>query len=182
LESCVGDPSPWTFGEEMKSAHSTTAHDFRLSLEAGVIDRAEIVRWADKLVLTEAYDDNIAEISMSSRKTDKEIEALLGTVSCPEDYWNGLRAMLGRMHHSLITNPDRLHDFTRFLERLWIRADYDIPKDLSFIVGLEDSYQLAELGHWGAVEDVRSDLLANLARYTPTTTEQGMAGQPASSP
>ena len=156
----------------MKSAHSTTAHDFRLSLEAGVIDRAEIVHWADNLVLTEAYDDNIAEISLSARKTDKEIEALLGLISCPEDYWNGLRAMLGRMHHALITNPDRLHDFTRFLEGLWIRADYDIPKDLSFIVGLEDSYQLAESGQWGAVEEVRSDLLTNLARYTPTTTEQ----------
>lgn len=156
----------------MKSLLSIAAGDFRLSLEAGVVNREEIVRWADGLLQEGDYDDDLAEISMSSNKTDKDLEGLLANIASEDPQWDGFRRMLGRMHDALVREPDRLPAFTRFLERLWIRYDYTLPEDLSFIVGLEDGYLLAEDGQYGSVDAIRNQLIEDLARFTKTNTEQ----------
>jgi hypothetical protein len=156
----------------MKTPRSAIASEFKLALEAGVIDRAEIVRWADDLLMSQEYDDRLAEISLSSDKTNKDIEALLGEIATPDDDFAGFRKMLGRMHEALEADPTRLHEFTRFLERLWIRHDYTLPDDLGFIIGLEDDYLLAEDGQFGTVDAFRSQLLDDLARFRDTNTEQ----------
>lgn len=149
----------------MKNFRSTTAYEFLLSLEAGVIDHSEIIRWADENIVSDKYDDNIANICMATHKTAKELASLLQAVASDEDKWAGARRMLGRMHDALLRKPERLHEFTHFLERLWIRSGYEIPEDFSFIIGLEDDYQLAEEGHWTSLEEVRKKLLVNLARF-----------------
>ena len=63
------------------STRSTIAHEFRLSLEAGVIDRGEIIQWAEGIIATEAYDDRIAEICMATHKTNKVLDSLLSAVA-----------------------------------------------------------------------------------------------------
>ena len=156
----------------MKTPRSALASEFKLALEAGVIDRQEIVQWADDLLMTEEYDDRLAEISLSRDKTNKAIEALLGELAAPDDDFAGFRGMLGRMHDALKADPTRLHEFTRFLEVLWIRHDYTLPDDLGFIIGLEDDYLLAEKGQHGSVCAVFSQLLADLSRFRSTNTEQ----------
>lgn len=157
----------------MKNPHSAIASEFKLALEAGVIDRQEIVRWADELLITEEYDDRIAEISLSTSKTNKDIEALLGEIAEPDDDFAGFRSMLGRMHAALEADPTRLHEFTRFLERLWIRHDYTLPNDLGFIIGLEDDYLLAEEGQYGSISAILTQLLGDLARFRNPNTESG---------
>ena len=154
----------------MKTPRSISAGDFQISLEAGVIDREEIVQWADGLLAEGAYDDDIAEISLASSKSNKDLEALLARIAGPEPQWDGLRRMLGRMHYSLLENPDRLPDFTHYLERLWIRNDYRLPSDLGFIAGIEDDYLLARDGMFGTIEEVRLELIKNLSRFTETNT------------
>jgi len=156
----------------MKTPRSTIASEFKLALEAGVIDREEIVRWADDLLMSQEYDDRLAEISLSGDKTNKDIEALLGELATPDDDFTGFRRMLGRMHEALEADSTRLHQFTRFLERLWIRHDYTLPDDLGFIIGLEDDYLLAEDGQFGTVDEFRSQLLDDLAQFRDTNTEQ----------
>lgn len=153
----------------MKHVRSTIAYEFKLSLEAGVIDHDEIIRWADEILVADEYDDDIANICMATRKTDKELAALLEAVASNENEWAGARRMLGRMHNALLRKPERLHEFTQFLERLWIRSGYEIPDDFSFIIGLEDDYQLAEEGHWASIEEVRENLLMHLARFQTQT-------------
>lgn len=152
----------------MKTPRSTIASEFKLALEAGVIDRQEIVRWADNLLITGEYDDRLAEISLSGDKTNKVIESLLEELVAPDDDFTGFRRMLGRMHEALEADPSRLHEFTRFLERMWIRNDYTLPDDLGFIIGLEDDYLLAEDGQYGTVDEFRSQLLDDLARFRDT--------------
>ena len=156
----------------MKTPRSATASEFKLALEAGVIDRQEIVRWADDLLISGEYDDRLAEISLSGGKTIKDIEALLGELAAPDNDFTGFRRMLGRMHEALEADPTRVHEFTRFLERLWIRHDYTLPDDLGFIIGLEDDYLLAEEGQYGSVSAICNQLLDDLAPFRNTNTEQ----------
>jgi hypothetical protein len=149
----------------MKTAHAEVATEFMLSLEAGVMEGVEVIRWADARMATEAYDDDVAEICVAVYRTDKELASLLRRIAGEETQWAGVRAMLGRMHEALVRDPNRLHDFTQFLERLWIRNDYEVPEDIHFVVGLEDDYLLAAEGPFGAVEEVRSRLLQNLRQF-----------------
>jgi hypothetical protein len=158
----------------MKTPRSAISNEFKLALEAGVIDRKEIVRWADDLLMSEEYDDRIAEISMSRDKTNKDLEAMLGELEAPDDDFTGIRGMLGRMHNALEADPTRLHEFTQFLERLWIRYDYTLPDDLGFIVGLEDAYLLANEGQFGSVSSVYTHLLDDLNRFRTTNSEQSV--------
>lgn len=162
-----------------KTSRSAIASEFKLALEAGVIDRQEIVRWADDLLMIEEYDDRLAEISLSLNKTNKDLEALLGELAAPDDDFAGFRGMLGRMHDALKADPTRLHEFTRFLERIWIRLDYTLPDDLGFVIGLEDDFLLAEEGQHGSVSAVLTQLLDNLGRFRNSDTEQDGGVQPA---
>lgn len=145
--------------------YSATAGEFRISLEAGVIDRDEIIRWADGIIASEPYDHDIANICMAGNATDKELESLLAIVSGGEEPWDGVRRMLGRMHDALLRDPGRLHEFTRFLERICIRNHYDLPEDLRFMMGLEDDFLLAEEGQWGSVQQVEMRLIDDLVRF-----------------
>ena len=147
------------------STRSTVAHEFRFSLEAGVISRDEIVSWADEIMATEVYDDYIANICLSTNESTKQLESLLGLIAEDADEWNGMRRMLSRMHDALVKDPDRLHEFTRFLDMIWFRFDYTVPDDLSFIANIEDDYQLAKEGIFSSVRRVRKKLLKNLAKY-----------------
>ncbi|MFC7339742.1 hypothetical protein ACFQY0_21340, partial [Haloferula chungangensis] len=165
-----------TFGAEMKSSRSIAAGDFQLSLEAGVVDRDEVIRWADAILTESEYDDDLAEISLASGKSDKDLEAILAKIAGTDTNWHGFRRMLGRMHGALLRAPERLPEFTRFLERLWIRHDYTLPDDLGFIVGLEDDYLLAADGQFGSIEEVRRQLLEELSRFAQSKTEQGGDG------
>jgi hypothetical protein len=145
--------------------HSATAHELRLSLEAGIIAREEVIRWADEIMTVEDYDDGIAEICMASNKPNQELHALLAQVAGHEDEWEGTRRMLGRMHEALLREPARLKEFSFFLERIWTRSGYEVPEDMGFMGSVGEDYMLAEEGFASSVEEVRADLLAELARY-----------------
>lgn len=147
---------------------SATATDFRLSLEAGLVDRAEIIQWADGIIETEGYDERIAEISMAGNQTDKDLISLLASISGHTEDWDGVRRMLGRMHDALLRDADRLHEFTSFLDRLLARNDNEVPGDMHFIYGLEDDCQLAEtVTYWCTPDEFRTDLIKELARFQP---------------
>jgi hypothetical protein len=154
----------------MKNSDAIDAHSLQLALEAGLVGLSEVIAWADGVILNRGYDEGIANVSLATQATEKEMIALLRNACWEfemedEDKWSAVRKMLGRMHESLVREPQRLPDFTRFLEQLWIRCKYEAPKDLSFIAGLEDDYLLAVQGHFGCVEEVRTRLVENLARF-----------------
>lgn len=145
--------------------HSATAQELRLSLEVGIIAREEVIRWADEIMAVEDYDDGIAEICMASSKTNQELHALLARVADHEGEWEGTRRMLGRMHEALLREPARLKEFSFFLERIWIRSGYEVPEDMGFMGWVGEEYLLVEEGITSSFEEVRADLLAELARY-----------------
>ena len=133
--------------------YSEIAAEFRLSLEAGVIKRDEIIRWADGLVAAGAYDDDIANISMAFGTADQELGGLLAVVADTElQPLAGVKGMLARMHDALVEDPGRLQEFVRFLQGLSICHRHDVPDNLDFIFGIEDRYLFAEQGCWQSME------------------------------
>lgn len=157
----------------MKNPHALAALELKLGIEAGVVECEEVIGWADGILNAEAYNDDMANISTARNASAKEIESLLGKMTVDVSEWDGLRPVLGRMHQCLVREPHRLHDFIKYLEKLWIRNGYETPADMHFIVGLEDAYLLAKDGVHGHVEDIHISLLDNLARFSPSDKVKG---------
>jgi hypothetical protein len=165
-----------SFGGKNMRPYSQEAHELKLGLEAGVVERDEIVDWADRILCEYDYDDDVANLAMGRKAADKELMILLGAVIDRRDEVAAMRRVMGRMSVILRQHPERAHEFTRFLENFWIQQGYDVPDDMSFLWGIEDEFALAQQGVYGTVEEVTESLLTNLARYE-TNTEHGEGGK-----
>lgn len=156
--------------------YSQQAHELKLGLEAGVVDRNEIVNWADRILADYPYDDDVANLAMAGSASDKELMILLGNVIDRRDEIAAARHVMSRMYDVLRQHPERAHGFTRFLENFWIQQGYEVPDDMKFIWGIEDEFSLAKQGVYGTVEEATESLLANLSRYK-NGTEQDAGGK-----
>jgi hypothetical protein len=145
--------------------HSQRALELKFSLEAGIVSPAEVIEWADQTLAANSYDDALVELAISSDISSKRLMTLLQDLVDDADEWAAIRVTMGRMCDALILDHSLTHDFTRFLESFWIRHRYDIPNDMNFIAGLEDEYQLAEVGSYGTIPEVTQSLIDNLSKY-----------------
>jgi hypothetical protein len=50
----------------MKRPYSPEALDFKLGLEAGVIEPSQVIAWADRIIAADAYDDDVANLSCAT--------------------------------------------------------------------------------------------------------------------
>ena len=151
--------------------YSQQAHQLKLGLEAGVVEREEIISWADRILMDYDYDDDVANVALAVNAPLKQLASLLGQVIDQSDELVAIRCIMGRMYEILREHPERAHEFSRFLEHFWIQQGYDVPEDISFIAGIEDEFQLAEQGVYGTVEEATRSLLNNLAQYKSSTEQ-----------
>jgi hypothetical protein len=149
--------------------YSAQALEFKLGLEAGVIEPGEVIAWADRILETHEYDDDIANVSLATSDSRKEMMSLLTPLIDGADEWTAVRKTMARMYLVLLRDSSRAHDFTRFLESFWSRHGYEVPEDMSFMAGIEDEFQLAVEGIYGTVEDAIGSLMGHLARFKDIT-------------
>jgi len=146
--------------------YSQIALELKLSIEAGLVEPVEIIAWADDtLMANKKYDDDLANISIASDIRPKNLMILLGRLVDQADEYAAMRRTMARMHDALLSDPYRAHEFTRFLESFWIKHGYNVPSDMSFIVGIEDDFQLAEQGIYGTVEEATQSLINYLSNF-----------------
>lgn len=144
-------------------SHALTARQWKLGLEAGVVESREVIRWADSLLENEPYNDGIANVSLAEHASAKELQSLLEKIAAGTSEWDGLRLILGRMHDSLVETPVRMQSFVNFLTTIWRRNWCVAPSDLHL---LEDAFQLSEEGIFGSRKKVRAALLRDLAQFS----------------
>lgn len=145
--------------------YADEAIEMRLGFQAGVIDSAEIIAWADSRILEYDYDDDLASVSLASKVPASEMVSLLSRVSHAGDEWPAMRRVLARMYDAIVEDRSLAHGLTTFLERFWVRHNYEVPEDMSFIIAVEDEFLLAMDGVYGDVESSTDSLIDELAKY-----------------
>jgi hypothetical protein len=142
------------------------AHELKLALEAGLIKPSAVICWADQFLSSpDGYNDTIADIALSSEGDQKNLVGLLTRISDISRPWEALGNILFLFHEALVSEPTRVFELARFLEKFWIRNNYEAPREMSFMVGLVDDLDLAQSGAFGSIEDIVSDLLDALSRF-----------------
>lgn len=149
----------------MTRPYSAQALEFKLGLEAGVVEPGEVIAWTDRIIETCEYDDDVANIALAPRASREEIVTLLGRLSDGADEWTAVRKTMARMYHVLLRDSSRAHGFARFLEFFWSQHDCEVPDDMRFMAGIEDEFQLAVYGIYGTVDDATRSLTSHLEAF-----------------
>jgi hypothetical protein len=151
----------------MTRPYSVEALDLKLGLEAGVIEPSLVIAWADRIITTDGYDDDVANLSCAATVSRQAMASLLKPlIDHDTDEWAAVRKTMGRMYRILLNEPSRAHDFALFLENFWSGHGYDVPEEICFIAGIDDAFRLAATGTYGTIEDCTRELIGNLAKFS----------------
>ena len=148
----------------INSNHRQIMEIFRIAFVCKCIHREDIIKWADEMLLREG-DYDFVELSMSGNLPYKDFESLLLKIARRSNHFQSLRIVLGRMAF-LIEQGQNLHrDFAAGLDRFVVENGYQLPDDLTFLIGIDDDYSLADKGIIGSVDDLNAVFYANLKRF-----------------
>jgi hypothetical protein len=154
--------------------YAQEAEDLRLLFIAGIASVDEVVAWADRTILTlPEYDDDLAEISLGAKAPMAEMDSKLRRASWGADTFEAIRNLAGRMHRILLSDRSRARGFARLLEFMWVDSDFRVPEDLAFLVGIDDTFYLAESGTWGSLKEVIDGLISATAPFDGGDGEEG---------
>ena len=82
--------------------YSQQAFELKMGIEAGVVTSSEVISWADETLSKHDYDDDLANISMASEASPKDLIILIGQVVDQRDDIQAMRNVMGRIYLSLI--------------------------------------------------------------------------------
>jgi hypothetical protein len=139
---------------------------FALSLEAGLVSVPDVIEWAKSLIDgMDEYDDDVMDLFLSDQEPPVEVLSRLRRLADDADEWQAMRRMLGRMHEVLRQTPNQARGLARFLYSFWIRHNCSVPVDMDFMAGIDDSFELAELGIAGSVDEATAALIESLSVF-----------------
>ncbi len=132
-----------------------------LAIQCGAISVAEVVAWADTVILDQAEcDPRLFDISLA--KTNDAVLSALNAFGPPRERSRVARRAFQLFHTSLVAGRA---DYSRIAKALYEMAGDDYlphPGQRSPMWAFWDTYDLAVDGIAGEVEEVKSDLLSYL--------------------
>jgi len=140
-----------------------------LGLESGFYSTQDAIDWADFYIATYGFDDDVANISLATHQTPKEVMGLLRKLAKDECRVRAMRSVLGRMSIELEKSEDVSPKIVQYCEQFSIAQDYELPEDMQFMVALDDDFYLASEGILGTMEEAMDRLKQDLAKFRKYT-------------
>ena len=144
-----------------------------LGFRVGIYDRARVADWVDQQVLARGVADGpLLELGFLLDKSDNDIEQLvLHLAEQAHGVAIGPRAcaMLGRMVRVGELGGSTASTMLTRLPNGWLSQE-----DINRAYGVDDSYELAQSGEWGTLEEAQARLLEftdEMARLSPPASE-----------
>jgi len=163
--------------------YSQEAAEIHLAFRAGLVEKPAIIQWADSVIASmDQYDDDLADIALSARKLPMEIDSMLLHASEGADRIQATRHLLGQMHEAMLRDRGLARDFARVLAHIVFENRYKLPKDLHFLFGLNDWFDLAEHGEGGTVRGVTNAFIKSTEPYFQRTGDDQQSSQSSAPP
>jgi hypothetical protein len=149
----------------------------RLSLlhDIGIVTSAEIVRWADDLIVSEEKPSyELIELSTSS---GKNVRDALQALTAGADVWRPVEDALPRILEFVTTQPERAPIVARAFYHIAVTQKYKVPDHFRFILGAEDDFDLIASGVF-VLADVYPDFVGDIKAAIGMKKEPNQALQP----
>lgn len=135
---------------------STVAGYYYLGLAIGLINKENLISWADHCIDKYRVPYAFVELSLSANKSIEEILTLLKVIYNKFELRTPLSIILYDIRLKYINNEIQIDDFFSYLSSLLTQASA-IGEDeelLSLIDHFDDRYYLAKQGIYGDIEEV----------------------------
>lgn len=138
---------------------------FSIALVNGLLDKSEIVKWADKIITSNSEPDYfIIELSLSGHKNTNEVVSLINEFVGQEKPQVSSRAILGFLYRGYSAGLIPLKKVVVTFN--WIVWEADLTeKEKSFIYELNENYDCAQEGIYGTIVAVEKETLRLLEIY-----------------
>ena len=160
--------------QNMKDIRNDAA---RLSFlhDIGIVSPAEVVAWADALIVSEEKpSQELIELSTSSVKM---IGDVLRHMALDADAWAPLEEALPAVLRYVLEQPSSAPVVARAFYHIAIAQRYEVPDQFRFILSADDDFDLAESGVF-RLEDVYprfvNDIKAAIQKKEPNQSPEPM--------
>jgi hypothetical protein len=138
---------------------------FHIALSNGLIDKKEIIKWADQIITQDIEPDYfIIELSLCGQKTTNDIISLLSEYIGEEKPKTSGRVILGFLYRKYLAKQTTLKSVVSTI--YWITWKTELPdEEKSFMYGLDDAYDCATEGIYGTIQAVENETLRFLEIY-----------------
>ena len=138
---------------------------FNIGLENGLLEKQEIVKWADTIILQDEQPDYfVIELSLCGHKSVNDIVTLLNEIIGASTPQISGRVILGLLYHRYV---DRQLPLKKVVDLLYWLILYGqcSEEEKSFMYELDDRYSLAIDNIYGTVEAVEKATLRFIELY-----------------
>ena len=143
------------------------AEALRLGLLAGMVDRSEIVAWADERVATDraAEAPALLDLSLGAEKSVADLVSLLGALPGASDTGNVGRRLARQIYRALRDRRVGIEHAARAMYRV-MREGYAPDREFETMAYVaDDGVDLARSGTYGTLDELSGEVLAFLRRY-----------------
>jgi hypothetical protein len=143
----------------------------RVLLTHGLLDKHEIITWADNEILkTDQPDDYLIDLSLMGSKTKNEIYEFVDKLAQYSKTLTAGRALVGLIADKI---NDRLIDYKKGFEILYcVQRDFNLTElEKNYINHSDDELELAINQVWGDKDEVQDRLKAFLKCYDGFTLD-----------
>lgn len=137
---------------------------YSITLTNGVLDKTEIVQWADAILAEDDEPDYLViELSLCGSKSNNDIAFVINNFTGPVNRISA-RAALGFLYHSLSCEKISLKKAVECIDNIVCHFEMT-EQENSFMYAFHNNYCLAEDTTHTTLESVAQDTLSFLAVY-----------------
>lgn len=152
------------------------AEALRAGLLAGYVGPDDVIAWADGLLVSgDVPEPELIEVSLAVGKPIDELARALSAVRGKVCRPRLARVILGQMAAAVRRDPATGRGVARQLFQMWLDDLVPSPAARAQMGRLDDAFDLAESGAWGALEEVQAELVEFLSEWAEGSTERGAA-------
>jgi hypothetical protein len=142
------------------------AEALRVGLLAGYVQPAEVVAWADRLILAGAVPGpELIAVSLGGSLPADELAKVLHALqgeACPTRL---ARSILSQMAAAVRRDPATGREIARWLYQMELDHLVPSPEARIQMNRLDDAFALAESGTWGTLQEAQAELAEFLSEW-----------------
>ena len=151
----------------MMSALKTEAEVLRRCLDLGVVERRDVIAWADaRIAQDDPPDVSITDVALAVGRSAADLSSLLRGVPGTPDRAAYLRGVFGQMRILLMANPTALRLVAHALYLMVLDDEYPSAEAKGAMHTFDDAIELARGGVLGDLNKIRAEVLRFLDDFS----------------
>jgi len=145
------------------SALKTEAEVLRRCLDLGVVERRDVIAWADaRIAQDDAPDVSITDVALAVGRSAADLAGLLRNVPGTPDRAAYLRGIFARMRILLADNPTALRLVAHALYLMVLDGECPSAEAEGAMYSFDDAVELARSGTFGDLTKIQTEVLSFL--------------------